>query len=173
LFSCTFDVWYYANNGTWNCTINVYNNQSASASFNASTIINPLYAINLTDGIDFIDVSAGFPSDNVTVNITNFGNMPVNITIQGYDLVIGDTIGMNCSDATNINITNIRFSTNNTATFAQKNKMNGSIQSLNFQIKKQTNATPIFNTTYWQINPDPGTANRICTGYVIFSAEAP
>jgi len=88
-------------------------------------------------------------------------------------LTIGDNTGMNCSDGTNITITNIRFSTNNTADFGQKTPMTGAIQPLIFQIKKQINSTSVFNTTYWQINPDPGTANRLCGGYVIFSAEAP
>jgi hypothetical protein len=131
-----------------------------------------LYAVNLTDGINFTNVSAGFPSNNITVNITNFGNMPVNVTLQGYALVIGDNTGMNCSDGTNITIQNIHFSANNTADFNQKTQMNGSIQPMNFQIKKQTNSTQIVNTTYWQISPDPGIATRICTGYIIFSAEA-
>ena len=173
MFSCSFDVWYYANNGTWVCNATVYNNQSISASANISTIIDPLYAVNITDGIDFANVSAGLPSNNITVNITNFGNMAVNVTLQGYALVIGDNNGMNCSDHTNITITNIRFSTNNTASFAQKIPMDGSIQSLNFKINKQTNASQIFNTTYWQVSPNPGTINRICNGYVIFSAESP
>jgi heme-binding NEAT domain protein len=80
---------------------------------------------------------------------------------------------MNCSDGTNITIQNIRFSTNSTANFTQKNQLNGSIQPLNFQIKKQNNSTQIVNSTYWQISPDPGAVSRICAGYVIFSAEAP
>ena len=172
-FSCSFDVWYYANNGTWNCNITVHNNQSVSVYNMTNTSIDPLYAVNITDGIFFSNVSSNIPSNNVTVNITNFGNMPVNITIQGYALVIGDNTGMNCSDSTNINITNIRFSTNTALDFNQKTQMTGSIQNLNFQIAKQTNITPIFNTTYWQISPDPGTAYRICTGYIIFNAEAP
>jgi len=128
--------------------------------------------VNITDGINFGSVSAGFSSANITANATNFGNMPINITIQGYALVIGDNTGMNCSDGTNITITNIRFSTNSTANFSQKIPLNGSIQSLNFKINKQINSTQIYNTTYWQITPDPGYFSRICMGYVVFSAEA-
>ncbi|MGV8171261.1 MAG: hypothetical protein ACP5OA_01035 [Candidatus Woesearchaeota archaeon] len=171
-FLCAFEVYYYANNGTWNCNATVYNVYSYLANNETSAVIDPLYAVNLTDGIDFGDVSAGFPSDNLTVNITNIGNMPVNVTLQGYALVIGDNTGMNCSDSTNITITNIRVSTNSTANFTQKLPLNGSIQSLNFKINKQINGTPVFNTTYWQISPDPGYFSRICTGYVIFNAEA-
>jgi hypothetical protein len=173
MFSCTFDVWYYANNGTWNCNATAYNNESISASANTTTLIDPLYAVNITDGIDFGNSPANTSSANISVNITNFGNMPVNITLQGYALVIGDNLGMNCSDGTNITITNIRFSSNSTSDFSQKTPMNGSIQELNLQIKKQTGASPVYNSTFWQIAPDPGTAGRYCMGYVIFNAQAP
>ena len=171
-FSCGFNVWYYANNGTWNCSIAVFNNQSASAFASNNTIIDPLYAVNITDGVEFANAQSGFISNNVTVNITNFGNMPVNVTLQGYALAIGDNIGMNCSDNTNITISNIRFSINASDNFNQKTQMSGAIQSLNLKIAKQINSTQIFNSTYWQITPDPGSKNRVCGGYVIFSAEA-
>ncbi len=98
--------------------------------------------------------------------------MAVNITIQGYAVFIGDNVSMNCSDGTNITINRTKFSTNSTATYNQKTPMNGSIQLLNLKISKQINATQVFNTTYWQIDPDPGIANRLCGGYIIFSAEA-
>jgi hypothetical protein len=172
IFLCGFDVNYYANNGTWYCNATVYNIYSYLANNYTLAVLDPLYAVNLTDGIEFANVSSGFPSNNITVNITNFGNMPVNITIQGYAIVIGDNIGMNCSDGTNITINRTKFSTNSTATYNQKTPLNGSVQSMRLKILKQTNATQIFNTTYWQIDPDPGVANRICGGYVIFSAEA-
>jgi hypothetical protein len=171
-FSCGSSILYYANNGTWYCNATVTNNYSNSASYNVSININPLYALNLTDGLSFGNVQSNVSSSNVTVNITNFGNMPINITLQGYAVIIGDNVGMNCSDNTNITINSIRFSTNSSANFNQKISLNGSIQKLNFKITKQTNDTIIFNTTYWQISPNPGYINRICGGYVIFDAQA-
>ena len=171
-FECDFNVWYYANNGTWNCNVTVTNNYSISSSSNISNLVQSLYAVNVTDGIEFANAQAGFSSNNITVNITNFGNLPVNVTLQGYALVVGDNVGMNCSDHTNINITNIRFSTNVSDNFTQKTQMSGAIQSLNLKIAKQNTSTQIFNITYWQINPDPGPQGRVCGGYVIFNAEA-
>ncbi|MGV8085992.1 MAG: hypothetical protein ACP5N1_00020 [Candidatus Woesearchaeota archaeon] len=171
-FSCGFDVWYYANNGTWYCNATVINGYSVAFSNNVSAIIQSLYAINLTDGLNFGASQSNVPSGNITVNITNFGNMPVNITIQGYAVFLGDNVGMNCSDNTNVTIDSIRFSTNIAANFTQKNSMNGSIQPLNFRINKQINNTLILNTTYWQISPNPGSVNRICGGYIIFDAQA-
>jgi hypothetical protein len=172
-FLCSFNVLYYANNGTWICNASVYDISGFNATNWTNTTISPIYSLNITDGIDFGQASAQTPSLNIATNLTNIGNMAINVTIQGYALVIGDKTGMNCSDGTNITIQNIRFSTNSTANFTQKNQLNGSIQPLNFQIKKQNNSTQIVNSTYWQISPDPGAVSRICAGYVIFSAEAP
>jgi len=75
-------VWYYANNGTWNCNVTVYNNYSNSGLMNVSSVIQPLYAVNITDGMSFNNVQSNIASNNITVNITNFGNMPVNVTLQ-------------------------------------------------------------------------------------------
>ena len=172
-FSCGFYPWYYANNGTWYCNATITNNDSLSASNNTSTIIQSLYALNVTDGIDFGNVESEVSSLNVTANITNIGNMAVNITIQGYALAIGDNTGMNCSDNTNITITRIKFSKITTDDYATKTSLTGSVQNLNLQIPRQTNLTQMINTTYWQVSPDPGISTRICTGYVIFTAEVP
>lgn len=79
---------------------------------------------------------------------------------------------MNCSDNTNITITNIKFAPQSGKTFLQKNALNGSIQSLNITLIKPTSLAAIFNTTHWQIMPDSGLSNRQCTGFIIFSAEA-
>jgi hypothetical protein len=172
-FTCSFDVLYYANNGTWNCNISVFNNYSNFIYSNISTVVQPLYAINLTDGVDFSNVPTGGVSVNITANITNFGNMLINLSLQGYAVTIGDNVGMNCSDQTNISIGNIRFSTNATANYTSKNALNGSIQPINFQLKKQTTVVQISNYTYWQISINPGTWMKLCEGHIIFNAEAP
>jgi len=171
IFSCDFDIWYYANNGTWNCNATAYNNQSALASSNMSTVIDALYAINISDGLSFGNVESNVASNNITANITNLGNVPLNISLQGYSVVPGDSIGMNCSDNTNITITNIRFTKNPLLDYNQKTSLDGSIQYLNFTLQKQKNITVITNSTYWQIMPNPGSKNRFCEGFIIFSAE--
>jgi len=172
-FNCGFNVQYYATNGTWYCNATVTNNYSDSFTLENSTSIQPLYAINVTDGIDFGQAASGTPSLNITANVTNFGNMIINMTVQGYTLVIGDNVGMNCTDGTNITITRIKFSPSPSSNYAQKTAMSGSTQQLSLQIKKPINSTSIVNSTYWQIDPDPGIVNRICTGFILFSGESP
>jgi hypothetical protein len=170
---CGFETIYYANNGTWICNATVYDNKDNKYNSNISTVIQPLYAVNISDTMIFGDAKSSIPSINISVNITNFGNMPVNITLQGYAISIGDNTAMNCSDNTNISIENVKFTTNPGLDFDAKTPLSGGIQNLDLQVLKQINSTQIFNTTYWQISPNPGTIDRICSGYVIFNAMAP
>lgn len=171
-FLCGFNVLYYANNGTWYCNATVNNTYSLSASGNNSTIINPLYAINLTDGIDFGDVEANAISNEIIANVTNIGNMRLNISVFGYARVIGDNYAMNCSDNSNISISSTRYSATSTA-FGSKTMLAGSFAHLGLTMIKPTSLTTVMNNTFWQIQPDPGSAGRECEGFVVFSAEAP
>ncbi len=172
-FNCGFSVYYHANNGTWHCNATSYNNLSNSASANKSTIINPLYAVNISDGITFGDVEPNSASAELVVNMTNLGNMPINISVLGYARIIGDNYSMNCSDNTNLSIGAVRYS-NVTSSFLSKTSLTGTAQQLRLTMIKPTSTTPVLNYTYWQIMPDPyaGSASRYCEGYIIFSAES-
>ncbi|MEM4711089.1 MAG: hypothetical protein QXL18_04020, partial [Candidatus Woesearchaeota archaeon] len=173
VFSCLFNVYYYANNGTWNCTAFAYNNQSVSSNLTNNTLINPLYALNVTDGLSFGNVESGFESSEIKANISNIGNMPINISVQGYAIYPGDAVGMNCSDGTNISIDSIRFSLTSTI-YDLKNPLNGNVQNTSLKIQKQINTSTPINITYWQIKPNPflGSNSRYCSGFIIFNAEA-
>jgi len=171
-FLCGFQVYYHANNGTWICNATSYNNLLYYANNYNSTTILPLYALNITDGINFGNVEPNFESGEVLANITNIGNMPINVTIQGYATTIGDNLSMNCSDNTNISISRIRYSLS-TSSYSSKIPMNGDVQQLQLILQKPLSTTPVMNLTYWQIMPDPyvGIISRNCTGFIIFSAE--
>jgi hypothetical protein len=171
-FSCAFPVSFYANNGTWQCNATTFNNNSFSANSNTTSVIDPLFAVNVTNGLDFGNVEASNYSLETTVNFTNIGNMPINITLQGYADTPGDNLGMNCTGNTNISINSIRFFPLSTP-YPQKIALNGSVQPFNITLNKTIVSTPVFNISYWQLNLTPGPMNRTCVGYVIFSAESP
>jgi len=172
-FSCDFQVYYYANNGTWNCSAIVRDSTNLNGTDSNNTLINQLYALNITDGIGFGNVEPNNESAEITANITNIGNMPINLTLQGYAIFIGDNNGMNCSDGTNVSIDRIKYSLV-TSTYNSKDSLTGGLQQLTLMMPKPTSLTPVSNTTYWQIMPDPyvGSVSRYCSGYIIFSAES-
>ncbi len=183
-YTCNFSVYYYAINGTWTANVSVYDqyfmdDPVANINFTDwminTTIIHPLYALNVTDGIDYGEMAVGDISNNITANVTNFGNVPINVTVQGYGASIGDGLAMVCAQR-NISIEDEAFSTDSADDFAAKTPLDGNIQDMpGLTIQKQTDpGTQMINTTYWQLFVDPAdNPFGLCNGSVIFSAIAP
>ena len=171
---CGFNVYYYANNGTWNCNVTAKDNQSKTNWRQNSTYIYSLYALNVTDGIDYGNAAVEEYTQNTTANITNFGNMAINITIEGYGAVRNDGLAMNCSLGGNISISNEKYALID-VDYATKTALTGSSQLIpGLTMPKQTDSTQIINTTYWELyvssNNVPG---GNCSGNVLFTAIAP
>jgi hypothetical protein len=181
-WSCGFWVRYYAINGTWNCTVNMLDsreNKNFSVYGTNSTRINRLYALNITDGIDYGDMAVGEFSSLISANISNFGNMNINVTVQGYGRNISDGFALVCNgtiSTTNISIGSQAFSSNASGSWYSLKNMTGSSQLIaNLTVPKRTDPTMyVVNNTYWQlyINPNENPFG-VCTGNIIFAAIAP
>ena len=180
-YTCAFDVYYYANVGTWNCTMNALDakdgkNYSVLAS--NATYFSPLYALNVSDGIDYGEIAVGEYSNNTYANVTNFGNVNINISVQGYGAALNDGWAFICNNSVssyNISIGNEAFGLNVTSNFTQKNALTGAIQNVtNLTMPKQNvSGVQVINTTTWQVFIPPSiNPNGECTGNVVFIAKA-
>ena len=173
-YVCAFDVIYYVNNGTWICNASLMDNANAVGSGLGNTTFYPVYALNVTDGIDYGSAAVEDFTGNATANITNMGNMPINVTVEGYGTHRNDGLAMNCSLGGNITIANERFATAAVG-WASKIPLTGSPQLLsNLTLLKQNDTNMITNSTYWQLYVDStNNPGGNCTGYVIFTAVTP
>lgn len=170
-FVCSFDILYYANNGTWTCNVTAEDNANTTGAGLGNNTFYPVYALNITDGIDYGAAAVEDFTQNVTANITNIGNMAINVSVEGYGARKGDNLSMNCSLGGNITIGNQRFSTEN-VDWDFKIPMNGSSQPLsNLTLLKHNDSQVVTNSTYWQLyinsTNNPG---GNCTGFIIFTA---
>lgn len=174
-FVCAFDVLYYANNGTWMCNATIVDMSNYTNSASGTTIFSPVYALNVTEGIDYGNIAVEEYSVNATANITNIGNMLINVSVEGYGARRGDGLAMNCSLGGNITVSNQRFAASD-VNWTSKTSLSNTAQMLqNLTMSKQNNSENLsFNSTYWQIyiNSTNNPAGN-CTGYVIFTAVAP
>lgn len=172
-YICNFSVIYYSNNGTWRCNATALDNQNASNSGSGNTTFYPVYALNVTDGIDYGNVAVEEYSQNVTANVTNLGNMRINVTVQGYGRRLNDGLAMNCSLGGNITVGNERFSVDD-VDWDSKIALTGGVQPVpNLTLSKQNDSTMISNSTYWQIYIDSTNApGGNCTGNIVFTAIA-
>jgi len=175
-YVCSYDVYYYANNGTWVCNATVMDTYNKTGFLTNSTTFLPVYALNVTDGIDYgnLSVEDTSPTD-VVANLTNFGNMGINITVESYGATKGDGLAMNCSTNGNITADNQHFATSGGVAYGAKTPLNVSspVNIAGLTMPKQTIAgNQIINSTYWQLYVPPNPAGN-CTGYIIFTAIAP
>jgi len=181
LAHCLFDVQYYANAGTWNCSAYVLDNSSYFHNESNTTEIQPLLAIGMPDVIDYGTVNATFASDENMTNITNFGNVQINLSLSGYAIYEDDNLSMNCTMGflKNIsigyekyNLTTSNLGILNLAAFeANYSNLTGNATVKEFNLDYNQNDTDneAVNTTYWRIYVPDGIAGS-CQGTIIVGA---
>lgn len=171
-YTCGFQVNYYANNGSWTCHVRVNDSYGLTDNATNTSTINALYALNVTPNIDYGNIVAGEYSNNITANITNFGNRPINITVLGYGQTLGDNLSFVCVEG-NLSVDLQHFSVNSTHNWTQKQALNSTYAQINdLTIAKAVDAAASFNTTYWELYVDPNqVAAGECNGTIIFQAE--
>jgi hypothetical protein len=178
-WTCSFFPWYYANNGTWRINVSVhdrYHNKSYNVSGTGNFSIQPLYALNVTDTINFGDMAVGDTSQNgIQANITNFGNMKINISIYGYGAQNQTSYGayaMICEQR-NLTLNTERYSLNATDLWSGMTAITGApvlIPGLSL-LQQQDDLVQVYNSTYWKLYVDPiSNPFGVCNGTVIFSA---
>ena len=84
LANCSFNIWYYANPTLWNCTM-MANNTVNWQDMNSSTqTVTQLLSMILPTSINYGLVNATYVSDEQIANVTNVGNVQVNLSLKGY-----------------------------------------------------------------------------------------
>lgn len=177
-WSCFYDVWYYANNGTWRINATVNDSYGAKDNKYRNATIAALLALNVTDVIDFgqLAVTETSPSA-VQANVTNFGNRPINVSVYGFggeNPVLYAGLAMICEQR-NITLPNERYSMDSVAYDSMTSLTGTPAQIAGLTIQQQTDdAQQVINATYWRLHVNLTTNPfGICNGTVVFSAEAP
>jgi hypothetical protein len=178
-WTCAFDVWYYANNGTWRINASVldtHNNQNLSITSEFNGSIGVIYALNVTDVIDYGKLFVGETSSApIQANVTNFGNSAINVTVYGFggdNISRGSGLAMICEQR-NLSLTNERFSLSSSEPWATMNVLSGAPQMLqNLTLPKQVqDGVFVVNATYWSLHINvTDNPYGVCNGTVVFSA---
>jgi hypothetical protein len=182
--TCLIQLQYFAEAGSWNATITAYDNASFSGQNSSMGTVNSLLAIGLPDTIDYGIVNATAVSSEKIANITNFGNVPFNVSLRGYAVSMWDNLSMNCTLGTikNISINYEKYNmtnsisgdltlpqfegnyTNLTSASLVTRKMN--IPYREYDGEPYTDDT---NSTYWRMYVPLGVAGS-CQGKIVFGA---
>ncbi|MFH0978191.1 MAG: hypothetical protein V1837_02705 [Candidatus Woesearchaeota archaeon] len=181
-YSCTFAVWFFANNGTWFCNMSAWDNGTADLrngiSYNSSvnrTRINPLYGLDVPPIVDFGEVPLNAESPTRAVNVTNTGNMPLDLRLYGYggNVRTENNLSMKCKIG-NISVRNMRFDNTSAHTFSNMWNLSGQFANpiyMNFGVKQRKSETlDSINNTYWRIKIPQYAVKGKCNGTIVFNA---
>jgi hypothetical protein len=82
--NCSFEVEYYANPSSWNCSVYAEDQDNRTGTNQDSGIIDQLLAIGLPNFIDYGIVNSTDVSSEQTIPIENMGNVALDLNIEGY-----------------------------------------------------------------------------------------
>ena len=181
LANCTFSVLYYANPTNWNCTVFVNDSENWNATNSDNASINELIALEVPDTINYGTVNATEVSSEIAANVSNAGNVWINLSLSGYAWYIGDGNAMNCTagNVGNISIEhekyNITASNTGSKTLDQANavykNLSSSVVVNQLDLNQRQNDTDnlAINASYWRIYVPTGVAGT-CRGNIVFGA---
>jgi hypothetical protein len=185
---CRFAVQYYANYSTeWICNITV-GDSGGTAMINAINLtdtdvsgtitVTKLLAIDTGTLIDYGNLSVTETSPEIVHNVTNTGNIPINITLRGFG-GLNESIGQNLSmicDYGNITFGYQRYEigTDKLGLTSFDNMVNLTNQSVstNLTLYHRSNDSEYGsdrNATLWRLQVPLGVGG-ICNGTTIFGA---
>lgn len=177
-YTCGFDVFYYANaTEPWVCNVTAtdsfdFNGSDTGSLFN-TTGVDTLLALNVTELIDFGDLAVEDTSAPQEANVTNFGNVDINVSVYGYGATPGDGLAMVC-DVGSIDIDNKKYSLVSGADFdtGYTSLTASNVQIENLTISQQfDDLNPVVNSTFWRLYVEPNPFG-VCNGTVVFQAES-
>lgn len=183
LANCTFSVWYYANPETWNCTVTANDSIGWNSTNSDDITVSQLLAVGLPSTINYGTVNATYVSDENATNVTNFGNVDLNLSLSGYGVSEGDGLAMNCTlgsvgtidlDYEKYNLTTSHAGTQTLTQFeGNYTNLTDTPTIRDFNLSQRQNDTQSgvddYNTTYWRIYVPLGVAGT-CNGTILFGA---
>ncbi|MGV8152528.1 MAG: hypothetical protein ACP5OG_05595 [Candidatus Nanoarchaeia archaeon] len=181
LVNCTFDMLYYSNPGEWRCAVVVNDSYGFNASGTDNSSVSDLLAVGLPNSINYGRVNVTTSSDEVSVDVINYGNVMINLSLSGYARTVGDGYAMNCSQGVNPNISiyyekyNVSDSNPGVFTLEQLENIYSNLSSsvivrkFNLDYKKTNDEAVVFDSTYWRMYLPRGAAGN-CSGKIVFGA---
>ena len=184
LVNCSFEVSYYANSNlsrSWICRLAGTDNSNSVGFGFANISVNPLLALEFPDFLDFGIVGPSEISGEVVGNVTNRGNVAIDISLMGYGAEVGDGYAMICDNGFNISVGNQKYNLTESnpgmislSVFESryKNLSSSSVNETGFNLDYfRDGFGGAQKPTYWRIFFPPGTEEGVtCSGNVVIGA---
>lgn len=179
--NCTFLVEYYANAEDWVCNVTVNDTMHWTDTKWDTQTISPLLALGVPDLINYSEVNATEVSNEQLANVTNYGNIQINLSLSGYGDTPGDGYSMICTlgNIGTIDIEhekyNLTVSNTSTLSQAQVNALYSNLTTATvirrYELASRTDdlSNDAISSSYWRMYVPKGVAGT-CNGTIIFGA---
>ncbi|MFH1506230.1 MAG: hypothetical protein ABIE94_04580, partial [archaeon] len=175
--TCIFNMWYYADPGTWYCNITAVDIDEAQDSYIFPVTVNALRAINITPTfLDYGDLVYGNISEDLNVSLINLGNTIIDVSAFAYGAAQNDGLAMSC-EAGNISASYERYSHGSGTLYGSMTSVSGNSAApslINLNISKRADEDVMSDASeyvYWKLQIPAG-AFGLCNGTLTFIAEA-
>ena len=184
---CRFAMQYYANDTVWRCNISITDKGGTGRPGQVlnftrtgadTTTVTKLLALDTpTTMIDYGNLSVTQISAAIQRNVTNAGNVDLNLTFRGFggenDSITNDTFAMVCNYG-NISFGYHRYIAGLNVSFSEMTNLTNQTVNTNFTLPQRTNDAPVgirkdINETYWRLEI-PLSVGGLCNGTIIFGA---
>ncbi|MEM2121918.1 MAG: hypothetical protein QXU20_04650 [Candidatus Woesearchaeota archaeon] len=167
-FHCYFEVLYYANNASWTCNVTAYDLDGAYNSSTNTTNINILVALNVSNTtIDYGNMAPlETSSSSVIENITNHGNVQIDLTLNGTDMTCPNPFPAIPVGNQHYNVTGTDQSYDLMAALTLAPV---TVTAFNLPKRNDTDALKAIRMTYWRISIPAG-LKGVCQGNITFAA---
>lgn len=178
LVNCTFDIEYYSEADTWTCQVNVTDSHSSAITETDTTQINTLLAIGADSPMDFGVIDATAVSSEKINQVINYGNVPINLSLNGFGQAPLDGNAMECG-AQDIEIGYMKFnltaSNSSNITLQESEAIyenltsTPTIKEFNLNFRQDDLSNDANKSTYWRVYVPQG-VNSNCSGNIILGA---
>lgn len=175
---CTFQLEYYTNPKSWTCQINATDNYSSSILGSDTTNINTLLALGTASKMGFGEMELEKVSPERTAEVTNYGNVMINLTLNGYGQIPADGNAMECGpvdipiDYMKFNLTASNQSNLTLSQFEsiyQNLTSSPTTQKFNLNSRQNDISNEANKSTYWRVYVPTGISEN-CMGNIVFAA---
>jgi hypothetical protein len=176
---CLYTLQYFAFNGSWTCNMTVADAYGITSARNSSpTTVNSVLAVHSPETLDYGNLSVTERSKYMQVNVSNYGNIPINVSVRAYGNnglqhhMNPYNTSMTCGTE-NISLGFQRYTMINATAFdSMTNITNATVQIENLSLSVRTNDANLgndTNSTYWRLEV-PSNVAGTCNGTLEFYA---
>jgi hypothetical protein len=170
--TCTFELWYYASNGTWECNITGTDNSNLKGSGTDTSEILDLIALDVPTLLDYGSLNPGDTSSEKVIIVTNVGNSRIDIGVDGYGSYDSDGNAMSCIEENNISLNYERYNFSESGADYDTGMMpltDTNIVQLDFDLLEGNDIGNSTKNTHWRLRA-PESVRGACYGVITILA---